>query len=150
MNVGGYPEKKRAERKQTDCGGKHAARPESIRHPAADGNEYRETQGVAGKHRFHAERSHLQSRRDGGHGGIQNGGVERLHEERDCDQPRQQSLAEWARCHYVTVADSSEGSRLLFVGAAVRVSAATGMAMTAGVSPASRMTGRFRSGVMRR
>ncbi len=70
------------------------------------GNEDRQAQGVAGQHRLHAERSHLERLRDGGHGRVQNRGVERLHEERDCDEPRQQPFGRAASFHYATLADS--------------------------------------------
>ena len=102
---------KRPQRKNADGGGKHAARPEPIRHPAADRNEDREAQRIAGKHRLHAERSHFQRRRDGGHGRVQNRGVERLHEERDCHQPRQQPLGGATHFHEATVAESVDKAR---------------------------------------
>ena len=88
MDVARYAAEKRPQGEEADRGREHPARSESIRHPAADRNEDREAQRVAGQHRLHAQRRHLERLRDGGHGRVQNRGVERLHEERDGDEPR--------------------------------------------------------------
>ena len=86
------PQSNDPKREQADRGREHPARAEAVRHPAADRNEHRQAQRVAGQHRLHAERGHLERLRDGGHGRVQNRRVERFHEERDGDQPRQQPL----------------------------------------------------------
>ena len=91
MNVGGDAAEKRAQREDADGRGKHAAGSEPVGHPAADGNEDGEAKRVAGEHGLHAERRNAEGFGDGGHGGVENGGVERLHEEGDCNQPWQQA-----------------------------------------------------------
>ena len=111
VDVGRYAAEKRPESEQADGGGENAARSEPIRHPAADRNEDREAQRVAGEHRLHAERGDFERLRDGGHRRVQNRGVERLHEERDRHQPRQQSFAGVARAHGVTLAGGLPGHR---------------------------------------
>ena len=93
MNVARDAAEKRAQRENADRRREHAPRSEPVRHPPADRNENREAQRVACQHRLHAERSNMQRRRDRRHRGIQNRGVERLHEKRHRDQPRQQPLA---------------------------------------------------------
>ena len=50
MDVARYAAEKRSEGEEADRGRKHAARSEPIRHPAADRNENREAQRVAGQH----------------------------------------------------------------------------------------------------
>ena len=92
MDAGGDAAEKRTERKETDGGCEDAASSELVGHPAADGNEHREAERVACQHSFHAERRDTESFGDCGHRGVEDGGVERLHEERDRDQPRQQAL----------------------------------------------------------
>jgi len=81
------------EGEETDRGREHLTSSETVGHPAADRNEDGEAQGVAGQHRLHAERRHPEGLRDDRHGGVENRGVERLHEKRDGDQPRQKLLA---------------------------------------------------------
>ena len=54
MDVVRYAAQKRAEGEEADGGRENPARSEPIRHPAADGNEDRQAQCVAGKHRLHA------------------------------------------------------------------------------------------------
>ena len=51
-----------------------------------------EAQGVAGEHRLHAQHRHIERLRDGGHGGVENRRIQRLHEESDGHQPGQQAL----------------------------------------------------------
>ena len=91
--------KQRSQREEADGRGKDPSRAEPIRHPAADGNEDREAQCVAGQHRLHAQRGHRQGLRDRRDGRVEDRGVERLHEERHRDQPREQALndAGWRR-----------------------------------------------------
>jgi len=79
----------RAEGERADRPREHPARAEPVRHPAADGNEHRQTQRVAGEHRLHAQWHDAQRLRDGGHRRVQNRGVQRLHEEGHRHQPWQ-------------------------------------------------------------
>ncbi len=88
MDVARYAAEKRSQREEADGGGKYPARAESVRHPAADGNEHRQAQRVTGQHRLHAQRRNFERRGDGRHGRVQNRRIERLHEERDRHQPR--------------------------------------------------------------
>ena len=81
------------ESEEADRGREHPTRTEAIGHPAADGNENREAQRVAGQHRFHAERGDPEGLRDDWHGRVQDCRVERLHEKCDGDQPREKLLA---------------------------------------------------------
>ena len=89
--------KYRPESEQPDRRGEDGARAEPVGHPAADRNEDGEAQRIARQHRFHAERRHIHRPGNGGHGRVQDRGVERLHEERHRDQPRQQPLDVVAR-----------------------------------------------------
>ena len=97
MDVAGEAAENRAEREEADGGRKHPAGAESVRHPAADGNENGQTQGVTGEHRFHAQRHHSQGLGNGGDARVEDGGVERLHEEGHGDEPRQQPFGRRAR-----------------------------------------------------
>ena len=91
MDVAGDTTEERPQGEDADGRGEDAAGAEAVRHPAADGNEDGEREGVAGQHRLHAERRDAEGRGDGGDGGVEDGGVERLHEEGDGDEPRQQA-----------------------------------------------------------
>ena len=82
------PQRNEPSVKSADGGGEHAARAEAVGHPAADGNEDGEAERVAGEHRLHAERRDVERGAMAGDGGVENGGVERLHEERHRDEPR--------------------------------------------------------------
>jgi hypothetical protein len=62
------------------------------------GNEDREAQRVAREHRLHAERHDVQRRAIAGRRRVEDGRVERLHEERDRDEPRQEPLAPCSPC----------------------------------------------------
>ncbi len=92
MNVRRDAAEERPDREQPDRPCKDPARAEPIRHPAADRDEDREAQRVAGEHRLHAQRRHAERRRDCRHRRVQDGGVERLHEEGDRHQPGQEPL----------------------------------------------------------
>ena len=87
------PQSNEPKSEQTDGGGEDAARSEAIGHPAADRNEYCKAERVAGEHGLHGERSDVQRLGDRWNGGVQNSRVQRLHEERDRDQPGKQPLA---------------------------------------------------------
>ena len=82
----------RPQGEKPDGAGKYPARAETIRHPSADRNEDRQTQGITGQHRLHAEGSNRQCPGDGGDGGIENRRIERFHKESHGDEPRQHSL----------------------------------------------------------
>ena len=112
VDVGGDAAEKRAEAEQADGGGEDAAGAEAIGHPAADGDEDGEAQGVAGEHGLHAERGDFEGLRDGGHGGVENGGVERLHEEGDGHQPGEQSFAGVTRAHGVIESGVSDAPHM--------------------------------------
>src|ERR1700686_965628 len=88
---------KRAEREDADRGREHAPRAETIGHPSADGDEYRQAQRIAREHGLHAERRYLECMRNGGYGRIQDGRVQRFHEKADRHQPRQEALGRVAR-----------------------------------------------------
>ena len=74
-------------------GRKDPACTEPIRHPAPDRDEDCEAQRVAGQNRLHTQGCHVDGGCNGRHGGVENRGVERLHEERYGHQPGQQTLA---------------------------------------------------------
>jgi hypothetical protein len=93
MNPAGHTAEPGAKREKGNGGSEHAASSEVVRHPAASGNENRQAERVAGQHRLHAEWRNSQRGGDRRHRRVQNGGVQRLHEEGDCDQPWQQSFA---------------------------------------------------------
>ena len=82
---------------QPDRRGEDAARAEAVGHPAADRDEDREAERVARQHRLHVERRDVHRLRDGRHRRVEDGGVERLHEEGHRDQPGQQSLGRLGR-----------------------------------------------------
>ena len=93
MNVARDATEKRAEGEDSDGRGKDSAGSEFVGHPAADGDEDGQAQGVAGEDGLHAECSDVKSCRDGGNGRVEDGRVERFHEESERYQPRQQALA---------------------------------------------------------
>src|SRR6202041_92614 len=93
MNVAANSTQERAERKYTDGRSEYATGAEAVRHPAADGYEDGKAQGIAGQYGLHAERRNMQSGRNSGYGGVENCGVQRLHEERHRNQPRKRALA---------------------------------------------------------
>ena len=82
----------RAQGEKADRRGEDAPRAEAVGHPAAHRDEDGEAQRIARQHRLHAERRHVHRPGDGRHRGVEDRGVERLHEERHGDQPRQQPL----------------------------------------------------------
>src|SRR5580704_10783307 len=92
MYVAGYATKKRSQREKADRRRKHPPRSKAVRHPPADRYENGQTQRVARQHGLHAERCHLQRLGNSWHGGIQNRCVQRLHEKRYGDKPRQKLL----------------------------------------------------------
>src|SRR6266851_2751981 len=90
---------------------KKAARAIAIRNPATDGYPHGQTQDVTGYDRLQTERCHPQTRRHRRNRGIDDGGVELLHEQRGSDDPRQIPLyrqgsglgcrAVWRRRHWL-------------------------------------------------
>ena len=93
MNIARNAAKERSQGEEADGGSEHPPGSEAVCHPATDGYEHCQAEGVAGQNGLHAQGSDAQSRRDGRHGGVEDGGVERLHEKRHRDQPGQQVLA---------------------------------------------------------
>src|ERR1700679_629009 len=63
---------KRAERENADRRREYTPRAETVGHPAADGDEYGETQRIAREHGLHVERLYLERLRDGGDRRIEN------------------------------------------------------------------------------
>ena len=92
MNVGADAAEERAEGEEADGRAEYAPRAKAICHPAADGNENGEADGVAREHGLHAQRRDVQCRGNGRHGGVEDRGVERLHEKRDGHEPRDHAL----------------------------------------------------------
>lgn len=90
MDVLGDAAEERSQRKDADGGGEHPPCAEPVRHPAADGYEDCEAEGVAGENRFHAQRRHLQGGRDGGRRGVQNRRIQRFHKKCHGDKPGQE------------------------------------------------------------
>jgi hypothetical protein len=68
MDVARYAAEYGPEGEEADRGCKHPTRSETISHPSADRNEHREAQCVAGQHRLHTERSHIEGLRYDRHG----------------------------------------------------------------------------------
>ena len=91
MNAVRHPREHGAGREERDRGREHPPRPVAIGHPAAQGNEDGDAERVATEHRLHAERDDAERARDRGDRGIQDRSVERLHEEGDRDEPRQET-----------------------------------------------------------
>ncbi len=90
MDVARQSAQERAEREDGDGGrGRRASVPNLSAIQPLIGIEDGETQRVARQNGLHAERRHRQRLGNHRHGGVENGRVERFHEERDCDQPRQ-------------------------------------------------------------
>ena len=92
LDAGREAAQHRADGEEADRRGEDAPRAEPVGHPAAHRNEDGEAQRIARQHRLHAERHHVHRARDGRHRGVEDRRVERLHEERHGDQPRQQPL----------------------------------------------------------
>ena len=86
------PHRNEPRREDPDGRGEDTACPVAVRHPATHGNEDREAQCVARQSRLHAERRNVQGGRDRRHRRVQDGRVERLHEERNGHQPGQHPL----------------------------------------------------------
>ena len=89
MDVAHQSAKRGAEREYSDGRSEDAARAKAVGHPAADRNEDGERERIAREHRPHVERRRADGFGDDRHRGVQDGGVERFHEERDCHEPRQ-------------------------------------------------------------
>jgi hypothetical protein len=87
-DVARYAAKKGPEGEEANHGCKNPTRAETVSHPAADRNEDRKAQRVAGQHRLHAERRDFEGLRNHRHGSVQNRRVQRLHKKGDRDQPR--------------------------------------------------------------
>ena len=85
VDVGGEAAEERAEGEDADGGGEDAAGSELVGYPAADGDEDGERESVAGEHRLHAEGADVERGGDGRDCRVEDGGVERLHEEGDSD-----------------------------------------------------------------
>jgi hypothetical protein len=92
MDVVGNTTKNRAEGEGANRPRKYPARAEAVGHPSTDGDKNRQAQGVAGQHGFHAERGNSQRPGDRGNSGIQDRGIQRLHEKSHGDEPGQKSL----------------------------------------------------------
>ena len=80
----------RANGENRDCAGKHPPRAEAIGHPPTRRNEYRKAERIARQHRFHRQFALVERARHGRDGSVEHGGVERFHQERHRNQPRQQ------------------------------------------------------------
>ncbi len=63
-----------------DRGEEDAAGAEAVGHPAADGNADGQAEDVAGDDRFQAQRGNPEAGSDAGNGGVDDRGVELLHE----------------------------------------------------------------------
>ena len=85
VDVGGETAEERAEGEDANGGGEDAAGSELVGYPTADGDEDGERESVAGEHGLHAEGADVERGGDGGDGGVEDGGVERFHEEGDGD-----------------------------------------------------------------
>ena len=92
VDVGREAAQHRAQGEDADRRGEDAPRAEAVGHPAADRDEDGKAQRIARQHRLHAERHHVHRPGDGRHRGVEDGRIERLHEERHGDQPRQPAL----------------------------------------------------------
>ena len=79
----------RAQGKQQDGGQIDAAGAESVRQPAGGGNEQRHRQHVGDDHRLHLQRALAQGLGHAGQGGVEDGAIQRLHEETDRRERRQ-------------------------------------------------------------
>jgi hypothetical protein len=86
------PAQDRGKRKDADRDKKNAAGAETVGHPAADGNPDRKAEDITGDDRFQAQRRHPKAGRDAGNGGVDDRGVELLHEQGSGDQPGQIGL----------------------------------------------------------
>ena len=92
LDVGREAAQHRAQGEKADGRGEDAPRAEAVGHPATYRNEDGKAQRIARQHRLHAERHHVHRPGDGRYRGVEDGRIERLHEERHRDQPRQPPL----------------------------------------------------------
>ena len=69
------------EDEQGDGEDEHPARPETVRQPAAHGDEHGDGERVAHYGKLHRQRRTVEAVGHGGEGGVEDGGVQRLHEE---------------------------------------------------------------------
>nr|GFD54652.1 hypothetical protein [Tanacetum cinerariifolium] len=79
----------RSQREDGDRGGEHAPRAEAVGHPAAHRDTDGQTQDVAGGDGLQAQRRDVQAGGNAGDGGVEDGGVELLHEQGSRHQPRE-------------------------------------------------------------
>ena len=91
-DVGRDAAEQRTEHEERDRELEHLSRAEAVGHPATDRNEHGEAQRVARQHALQAERRDVEVQRHRGHGGVHDGRVEVLHEQRDRDEPRHVAL----------------------------------------------------------
>src|SRR4029453_12215488 len=92
VNAARHAAEERAEAEDADRRGEDAACPVAVRHPPTHRDEDGQTKRVARQRHLHAERRDVQGGRNRRHRGVQDGRVERLHEERHGYQPGQEGL----------------------------------------------------------
>ena len=90
VNVVRNSTEKGTQGEKADGGREDVARAETVGHPSADGNKHSKAKRVAGEHRLHTERSHVQGFGDSRDSRVENRGIERLHEEGNSHEPREQ------------------------------------------------------------
>ena len=78
--IDGQTAQNRGSREDRHRDAKYLSSAESIRHPATDWNADGQAQDVAGHDGFQTQRRHLQTRRHRRNRGVDDGGVELLHE----------------------------------------------------------------------
>ena len=76
VNVARNSTEKGTQGEKADSGREDVARAETVGHPSADGNKHSKAKRVAGEHRLHTERSHVQSFGDSRDSRVENRGIE--------------------------------------------------------------------------
>ncbi len=79
----------RADHKQRDRGHVHTPGAEAVGHPAGGRNQHGHGQRIGHHHGLHAQGAFAKAAGHGRQGGVDDGGVQRLHEEADGHQPEQ-------------------------------------------------------------
>src|SRR6185312_12179336 len=80
VDVGGDAAEHGAEGEDADGSGEDLARAEAVGHPSADGDEDGEGERIAGQDGFHGQGRDAEGFGDDGDAGVEDGGVQRLHE----------------------------------------------------------------------
>jgi hypothetical protein len=89
----------RTQAEQHDRADEDAPRAEAVGEPARGRDQQRHREHVGDDHRLHAQRALAQAGRHGRQRGVEDGAVQRLHEERDGHEPRQQAFGSGVEGH---------------------------------------------------